>query len=134
MRVIMLMVLILLTACAGVGGGSQAAAPRSPVTPDAVETRATSTEILKPTEAVALTETATQAAQVPPLPSAAPALTAISPATATTTRPNPTATSEVVQLEAALFKGIPHGVTAEGFFYLGQPDAPVTMVDYSDFL
>ncbi len=44
-------------------------------------------------------------------------------------QPMPTATAAV-----ALFNGIPHGITAEGFPYLGNPDAPVTMIDYSDFL
>lgn len=44
-------------------------------------------------------------------------------------QPMPTATDVV-----ALFNGIPHGITAEGFPYLGNPDAPITMIDYSDFL
>ena len=46
-----------------------------------------------------------------------------------TSAPLPTATDAV-----ALFNGIPHGITAEGFPYLGNPDAPITMIDYSDFL
>jgi len=29
---------------------------------------------------------------------------------------------------------IPSGATAEGYFYLGNPDAQVTVIDYSDFL
>jgi hypothetical protein len=33
-----------------------------------------------------------------------------------------------------LFDGVPHGVTPDGFYFLGQPNAPVTMTDYSDFL
>jgi hypothetical protein len=33
-----------------------------------------------------------------------------------------------------LFDGVPHGVTSDGFYFLGQPNAPVTMTDYSDFL
>jgi hypothetical protein len=33
-----------------------------------------------------------------------------------------------------LYNGIPHGVTPDGFFFLGVPDAPVTLTDYSDFL
>lgn len=32
------------------------------------------------------------------------------------------------------FKGIPQGVTAEGFYFLGAADAPVVFYDYSDFL
>ena len=34
----------------------------------------------------------------------------------------------------ALFDGIPHGLTADGFPFLGAADAPVTLTDYSDFL
>ncbi len=29
---------------------------------------------------------------------------------------------------------LPAGVTADGAFYLGSPDAPVTVSDYSNFL
>lgn len=32
------------------------------------------------------------------------------------------------------YKGILHGVTPQGFFFLGDPNAPVTLTDYSDFL
>jgi len=32
------------------------------------------------------------------------------------------------------FDGMPQGLTARGFPYLGDPEAPVTLVDYSDFL
>jgi hypothetical protein len=34
----------------------------------------------------------------------------------------------------ALFDGIPQGYTDDGFPYLGDPAAPVTLIDYSDFL
>jgi hypothetical protein len=33
-----------------------------------------------------------------------------------------------------LYEGVPHGVTPEGFFALGNPEAPITLYDYSDFL
>lgn len=49
-------------------------------------------------------------------------------ATATTAaQPSPTAVT-------ALFDGITYGITDEGFPYLGDPNAPLTMIDYSDFL
>jgi protein-disulfide isomerase len=47
------------------------------------------------------------------------------PAAPTTTLAAPT---------TAPASGIPEGVTAEGYHYLGRPDAPVTLVMYSDFL
>jgi protein-disulfide isomerase len=34
----------------------------------------------------------------------------------------------------ALYKGMPTGLTAEGFPFLGSPDAALTLVDYSDFV
>jgi len=33
-----------------------------------------------------------------------------------------------------LFNGIPQGRTTDGFPFLGNPDAAVTVIDYSDFL
>lgn len=33
-----------------------------------------------------------------------------------------------------LYNGLPHGLTEAGFPYLGDPDAAVTVVVYSDFL
>ena len=50
-------------------------------------------------------------------------------ARASTETPEPT--EEPAQL---LFNGIAHGLTDAGFPYLGDPDAPVTVIDYSDFL
>ncbi len=43
----------------------------------------------------------------------------------------PTVTSEASE---NLYKGIPYGLTAEGAPMLGFPTAPVTLIDYSDFL
>ncbi|HEV2124926.1 MAG TPA: hypothetical protein VGW38_19430 [Chloroflexota bacterium] len=33
-----------------------------------------------------------------------------------------------------LYKGIPTGQTAGGFYVLGETNAPITLTDYSDFL
>lgn len=32
------------------------------------------------------------------------------------------------------FKSMTHGVTGEGFYFLGDPSAAATLIDYSDFL
>jgi hypothetical protein len=32
------------------------------------------------------------------------------------------------------FKGVPQGVTPEGFYFLGAADAPVAFTEYGDFL
>jgi hypothetical protein len=62
------------------------------------------------------------AAPVAAQPAQAPAATAAAP---TASQAEPT---------AAAAGGIPEGVTAEGYHYLGRPDAPATLVMYSDFL
>lgn len=52
----------------------------------------------------------------------------------------PTATEAVVQPTATMLvqatesAGIPAGLTSDNIFYLGNPDAPVTVTDFSDFL
>ena len=38
------------------------------------------------------------------------------------------------RVAAAPTAGLPHGVTPEGHYYLGRADAPVTLVEYADFL
>lgn len=48
--------------------------------------------------------------------------------------PLPTDTSPPATEAVALFNGIQQGYTADGFPYLGDPAAPVTLIDYSDFL
>lgn len=52
-----------------------------------------------------------------------------------TATPLPTALSTALPytLAASTFEGIPQGLTHDGFPFLGQPDAPVTLIDYSDF-
>lgn len=82
----------------------------------------------------------------PPTPAPPTALPATLPPTVgaptvgatTVSAPTAAAATELPPTEApaaeALYMGLPHGVTPEGFFYLGQVDAPVTVYDYSDFL
>jgi len=41
---------------------------------------------------------------------------------------------ESVAEDVPLFDGISHGYTADGFPFLGDANAPVTLIDYSDFL
>jgi protein-disulfide isomerase len=40
----------------------------------------------------------------------------------------------VVNFDSTQYDGIPTGFTAEGYPYRGSPDAPVTIVEYSDYL
>ncbi len=51
------------------------------------------------------------------------------PSIAITTEP----AAPVAQLSAD-DAGVAYGRTDEGVFFLGSPDAPVTIIDYSDFL
>ena len=98
---------------------------------------------------VACGNASTPAAQ--PAPTAAPsnppagapsntrATAALSAAQPTTARAPDTArpaapTTTLAAPTTAPASGIPEGVTAEGYHYLGRPDAPVTLVMYSDFL
>lgn len=43
-------------------------------------------------------------------------------------------TADSTPVVAGYFPDLPRGLTPEGYHYLGRPDAPVTMVIYSDFL
>jgi hypothetical protein len=49
-----------------------------------------------------------------------------------TDAPAPTATTKV-SIPAPIEGEIPTGFTEEGWPYRGHPDAPVTLVEYSDF-
>jgi protein-disulfide isomerase len=77
---------------------------------------------------------ASRATDTPAAPAAAAATSA--PATArpaaTTAASPPTAAAQ--PSAAAQAASIPEGVTAEGYHMLGNPNAPVTLTMYSDFL
>ncbi len=81
-------------------------------------------------------DTANDTTPVPTPAIAADATTAPTEATANEDTPaepadtdNPSDASEPATTE----DGIPVGTTVDGLYYLGQPDAPVTVVEYSDF-
>jgi protein-disulfide isomerase len=57
--------------------------------------------------------------------------TAATPAVAMIAPTEPAATGAQLPVDDA---GITYGRTDEGVFFLGSPDAPVTIIDYSDFL
>ncbi len=64
-----------------------------------------------------------------------PTATSIQLQTQTPTAPPLAPSPTVVPIQTLpLFNGIPHGITPDGFHFLGMPDAPVTLTDYSDFL
>ncbi|HLB48458.1 MAG TPA: hypothetical protein VJL59_15740 [Anaerolineales bacterium] len=95
---------LVLAACA-----APATLTASPVLPTA--TRPTTGE---PTQQLAPTETL-----APPSPAASALL--------------PTDAPPAVET-VALYNGLSQGYTAEGFPFLGDPAAPGTLIDYSDFL
>lgn len=89
----------------------------------------------EPTEATALPTTPVTTLEPTAMPD--PTITAIDSPVATVAptavfEPTPEPTPTEVPL--ALFDGMPQGLTDEGFAFLGNPDAPVIVTDYSDFL
>jgi hypothetical protein len=69
-------------------------------------------------------------ATFPPASTVAPTRAAAASPPAATLAP----TRAAAQPTAAVASAIPEGVTPEGYHYLGRPDAPATLVMYSDFL
>ena len=114
-RLYPLFLILFLGACAPAGEG-----PASPGALPATQAPARTT----PTAPV-VTATATRRPaeiQAPDnVASASPSPTAVP---ATTTNPSPSPTSSPARA----------GHTAEGAYYLGDPAAPVTIIDYSDFM
>ena len=83
-------------------------------------------QITEPGELVSTTEAFAPPPPVTTLPAADTAEVAVL---------SPTISPEAAPTESApLFDSIPTGVTDNGFPYLGSAEAPVTLIDYSDFL
>jgi hypothetical protein len=113
----------------GLAGLSFLAACGATPTPQSVGVAPATTPLL-PTATTAIQATA------PPSPTIATSPTvqtasAMPGATATATAALP---AVAATMTPSLFNGIPQGRTADGFPFLGNPDAAVTLIDYSDFL
>lgn len=107
-RFLWLALIVLLTACA-------------PTTETAVSPQPSPTTAVPPTATVpppVITETVTEVA----------AATAVPEPTQPVSDPTTTETQTVEEV------GVISGRTAEGAFFLGDPNAPITHIDYSDFL
>jgi hypothetical protein len=74
----------------------------------------------------------------PASPTALPTQPVVIPITAEATTAPPSAPEPIpTQTAVAVVEsegGVGHGRTPEGAFYHGDPDAPIAMIDYSDFL
>lgn len=95
---------------------------------------ATATTLLSPGATIAIT---TATITPPAIPTSTLATTSATPVTVTATAsPSLQPGTPVAPTAATLppFDGIPQGRTPDGFPALGNPDAAVTMIDYSDFL
>jgi len=80
--------------------------------------------------------TAPQTAVLPTATFPPPVVLDLEPTVAATDVPNPTATTPVEPTgeTAVVATGMISGRTDEGAFFLGDPNAPITHIDYSDFL
>ena len=50
------------------------------------------------------------------------------------TAPNTVTPATAVATQSDGYASLPQSTTAEGYYVLGKPDAPVVMTHYSDFL
>lgn len=114
----------LLSACAGAPTATRAPSTVTPVQQTAVvaalptASAAPQARLEQTTAPTALPATAIATATDLPAPTLAPTQPALT----------------VRSLAASQYQGLPQGVTLDGFPFLGQPDAPITLIDYSDFL
>jgi len=116
---------MLLAACAGDRSEAETiSAPTGQVL--AVEARATETQTPLPTDPPQATaEPINDVASSEPTVESEPTTVAIEPPTLT---PPPLPGDEVAAVQVI------SGQTEEGAYFLGDPNAPVTVIDYSDFL
>lgn len=77
---------------------------------------------------------AATAAQPTSAPVATSAAATDAPRAAGSQAPTAAPTAAASQPESSGAAAIPEGVTPEGYHMLGRPDAPITLVMYSDFL
>ena len=122
---LMFIVALLLVACAGdQPGPAVEATPTDQVA--AVQAGATETETPLPTDVPQATaETATE------VPTSEPTAQ-LQPTTTATVLPS--LTPPLLPGEETAVVQVISGQTAEGAYFLGDPNAPVTVIDYSDFL
>jgi len=134
--------LVFVMGCAAISATQTPAAADQP--------RATATN--PPPPASTATASAPVVARADPTPTGVPTVTAAPapsptrPATvapAATSAPTPTAAIRIAagtepyvarSPEPRAYRGLPQGVTAGGFPYVGSPTAPGLLIDYSDFL
>ena len=108
---------MLLTAC----GGSTATTGAQAVPPSPTAT-GTATAASEPAPTQTPIEAVATSTSTPP-PTEAPA----------TEAPPPAENEEMAAIKTTNWLEV-EGKTEDGYTYLGNPDAPVTMIDYSDFL
>jgi ABC-type Fe3+-hydroxamate transport system substrate-binding protein len=111
LRLLSLVVTGALSACAGAPGA----------TPTPIATRTA-----PPTVTATIASVTSTSTPVPP--------TAVATQVAATVAASPTPVLKVLSIAASQYQGLPQGITTDGFPFLGQPDAPLTLIDYSDFL
>ena len=108
---------------------TQGPAANQPATQTAVTTTVVTTSTVASTETVSpATTVATRTQQITPT-------VGVTATTATTHTGSSSTTSSVSSVAAVQekYKDIPVGFTKEGFAYRGNPDAPITMLEYSDY-
>jgi len=117
---LLLLSLLLAAACGSPPGPQAASGPSSP----------TAGGTPRPSATGAVTAAAPTGA-----PTGAPTLIPVPAAEATSiTVSGPTPPPDAAPAAGPQYKGIPVSRTQDGFYALGAPEAPVTIMDYSDFL